>query len=1372
MQLHEATAYVKQAVIHKAFRCKLLTCCRWRYREERQEESSARVRGRARRRIRGPVALRRSAACGAAAAPLTSRNAATARVGRAMYAIVTLICAVAQAGWSAAADKCTRPEREPGAALCRLRTLDSDGSGLAALPSDTARLYVECNHLLLFESSLRSHYFNQIDGLSELSITNCKLLHLPENTFEDLRKLKRLKIRSKNYEWSPTKNLEITQSSFNGLQELQSLDLAQNNIKFVPSGVFCTLENLNTLNLTYNRIKTIAQLGFGQTCGSSIQNLDLSHNEIKSLPEESELVKLRSLQHLYLQYNNITDISSEAFNGLTSMRILNISHNRLTTLPEGLFANSRELREIYLNDNTLFELARGIFHRLEQLIVLDLSSNQLSSSHIDDGTFVGLIRLIVLNLSNNALTRVDGKTFKDLFFLQILNLKNNSIGYIEENAFLPLYNLHTLNLAENRLHSIDENLFNGLFVLSKLTLNNNLLVSIDPKAFKNCSDLKELDLSSNQLLDVPEALCELSFLKTLDLGENQISDFKNGSFKNLNQLTGLRLIDNQIGNLTAEMFWDLPSLQVLNIAKNKIQAIERGTFARNTQLEAVRLDGNFLSDINGVFATLASLLWLNLSENHLVWFDYAFVPSNLKWLDIHGNFIEHLGNYYKLQDEIHIKTLDVSHNRIVEISPMAIPNSVELLFINNNFLNNIHVNTFYDKKNLTRVDMYANEIVHLDLNSLRLSPVPGNRSLPEFYIGGNPFQCDCTMEWLPIVNNMTSMRQYPRVMDLENVLCKMTNTRSGTHVSLTNLKTSDFLCKYETHCFAICHCCDFDACDCEMTCPQNCTCYHDPLWNTNVVDCSGQLSAEIPQKIPMDATEVFLDGNNISELQNHVFIGRKNMRSLYVNASNVENIQNRTFAGLTSLQILHLGQNKLKELKGYEFDQLVNVKELYLQNNLISHIVNISFVSLKSLETLRLDGNRLVDFSVWTFNNNHNLRALSLGNNLWSCKCRYLQELTAYLAENAQKIIDITDVSCWNGDAKPPQKKELNLNGTACSDYYADNSLIGNMIVSNYVPMMVSTLTGFMLILLTLVLLFMFRDSLRIWLYTNCGIRIFSFPGSLEESEKLYDAYVCYSPKDEEFVVQSLAAELENGNPSYQLCLHYRDIPHHGAQYMQCAPPVIEAAEASKRVIIVLTRNFMQTEWSRYEFRQGLHEALKGCIYKLVLVEECTVAADAICDPDLRPYLKTGSRIRWGQKRFWERLRYCMPDSSHRGHKRVHNYRKNINTYTLDSSVPNGGNRTLSHPDKSTGSGGTAGASAPPEYSSEVRQSPVRQTQAPGVVYGPDGRPISDHIYSSIDSDYSSLEQGMAPGRRRDPRQWPPPPQLLDTGNAVQAYLV
>lgn len=1271
---------------------------------------------------------------------------------------------------------------------CRYRTLDSTGANLSALPVEgTSKLKIRCNDDLFYESVLPSQALQRLHDLQELNVEGCKILQLEASSFETLANLKKIVLKTRNSDWSPGKSLEINSLSFVGLRELQSLNLSDNNIRALPEGVFCTLQSLKTLNLTYNRLRSVERLGFGDghmsICSSiDLQILDLSHNEIRALPEISGFSRLRRLQDLDLGYNNISFVSGETLTGLVNLRTLNLANNKIEILPRGIFAGSRELREIHLQNNSLSSLAKGIFHRLEQLIVLDLSGNQLSSGHIDAGTFTGLIRLIVLNLSHNSITRIDGRTFKDLFFLQILDLRNNSIGFIEDNAFLPLYNLHTLNLAENRLNTIGPLLFNGLFVLSKLTLNNNLIVNIDTKAFQNCSDLKELDLSSNALQDVPDAVQELTFLKTLDLGENQISDFRNGSFKNLDQLTGLRMIDNNIGNLTKGMFWDLPALQVLNLAKNKIQSIERGTFDRNTQVEAIRLDENFLSDINGVFATLASLLWLNLSENHLVWFDYAFIPSNLKWLDIHNNFIEHLGNYYKIQDEIRVKTLDASHNRISEVSPMAIPNSVELLFINNNFIRTVHPNTFLDKVNLARVDMYANDLVNLELSSFRLSPIPFNKSLPEIYLGGNPLHCDCTMEWLQRINNMSYTRSYPKIMDLDNIVCRMTHSRGMTHMPLVQAKPSDFLCTYETHCFALCHCCDFDACDCEMTCPNNCSCYQDETWNTNVVDCSSQNAQDIPVKIPMDVTELYLDGNDFKELENHVFIGRKNMKVLYVNASGIETIQNRTFNGLNALQQLHLEDNKICELKGYEFENLSQLKELYLQSNLIAYIGNNTFSSLNSLEIIRLDGNKLVQYPIWEFTTNSHLNELSIANNPWSCRCKFLQEFTAWVGDNAPRIVDSSEITCTNPEkikTKQLQVRELDFNTTACTDYYDSSSVIDSMLVSDYLPMAIATLCLLFVLLAALVLWFIYRDSLRVWFYSKYGVRLCNFRAAsakqYEDRDKLYDGFVCYSPKDEEWVVQSLAPELET---SFQLCLHYRDLPH--AAYLQhAAPAVLEAAEASRRVIIILTRNFLQTEWSRFELRQAIHEALKGRVFKLVILEEGSLP-EAELDPELRPYLKTGERIFWEEKRFWEKLKYAMPSVEPKG-KINANYRRNINNYTIESRVVANGTHTHTYPEKVKNPAPSSPGMQmfPPSYTAAMTHetddpnysSATTATPSPRPTRrAPEPRPISDHIYSSIDSDYSTLERGGS-GRRGPP--WRPHILHPQAGaGSAQAYLV
>ena len=47
--------------------------------------------------------------------------------------------------------------------------------------------------------------------------------------------------------------------------------------------------------------------------------------------------------------------------------------------------------------------------------------------------------------------------------------------------------------------------------------------------------------------------------------------------------------------------------------------------------------------------------------------------------------------------------------------------------------------------------------------------------VPEFLLGYNPFFCDCEMEWLQKINQMAHHRQHPRVLDLDNVYCKLNN---------------------------------------------------------------------------------------------------------------------------------------------------------------------------------------------------------------------------------------------------------------------------------------------------------------------------------------------------------------------------------------------------------------------------------------------------------------------------------------------------------------------------------------------------------------------------------------------------------------------
>jgi hypothetical protein len=437
----------------------------------------------------------------------------------------------------------------------------------------------------------------------------------------------------------------------------------------------------------------------------------------------------------------------------------------------------------------------------------------------------------------------------------------------------------------------------------------------------------------------------------------------------------------------------------------------------------------------------------------------------------------------------------------------------------------------------------------------------------------------------------------------------------------------------------------------------------------------------------MDATELYLDGNNLRELRNHAFIGRKNMRVLYVNNSNVEYIQNRTFNGLNSLETLYLQENKIKVLRGYEFENLMHLRELYLQNNKISFIGNATFLPLRSLYLLRLDNNRLTNMASWQLPQNAYLSALHLANNPWACRCKFVTHLHTWLQEPMHQVVDGGASKCLQVYTEPCEIEHEEEEASTSASLG-----IPRILMNDYLPTVIITLLVVLIVIILAVLAFAFRDNLRLWVFARYGVRLFhktSQAGAMvkrEEREKLYDAYVCYSPKDEEHLVQNLAAALE---PRHALCLHHRDLPSRDAA-------IVDASEASRRVILVVTRNFLQTEWMRREFRAALHEALHQRTFKVIIIEELGgLPPEVERDPDLRPYLKTSRRIQWGDKRFWERLKYSMPE-----------VRAENNLYRQNCAATFPGKRK------------------------------EMQFQHHVEAYS---RPPSEHIYSSIDSDYASM---------------------------------
>lgn len=1165
-------------------------------------------------------------------------------------------------------DECkwvTTGEAEEDVSLvCRLRTINSEleETNFSEIqPQHTVRLRIECSDALFFQSSLSAGSFRPLVELKELAIEYCKIGNLSEDAFHGLKELKNLTVRTHNTDWSAMA-LVISADAFGEeLAQLERLDLGENNMWSIPEGVLCPLLNLEVLNLTRNRLREVTSFHFGTgaRCAPGLRELDLSNNSIESLPAAA-FSGLSRLHGLDLRSNAITFLADRALEGLSSLAVLKLSDNRLASLPPELFTDARNVQEIHLRNNTLSVLPPGLFSDLTQLLVLDLSRNELTAEWINVATFDGLVRLVVMDLSNNRIARLEPAVFRDLYSLQILRLQGNLLDSLAENTFSALYNLHTLVLSDNQLTAIDAATLSGLYVLSLLSLDNNRLSSLHPNSLKNASSLQDFHLNGNRLSSIPEALKATPLLRTLDLGENLISEIPNGTFDHMHQLYGLRLTENHIGNLTTGIFDKITELKILNLSRNRIQFIEVGAFNANINLQAIRLDGNQLTDIVGLFTGLPNLVWLNVSDNRLKVFDYAMIPTGLQWLDIHANEINELGNYFEIESQLQLNTFDASHNKLTEITGSAIPTSVELLFLGNNLISKVQSYAFFKKPNLTRVDLTANNIRNLEPYSLRISAVPHLRSLPEFYIGGNPYLCDCTMEWLQRVNRQSQTRTQPRVMDLDSIYCKLLYDRERVLIPLVEAAHSQFLCKYETHCFALCQCCDFDACDCEMTCPTNCTCYHDQSWSANVVDCSsGGHVGKLPEQIPMDATQLYLDGNDLRIVSSHAFIGRKKLKVLFLNASNIEIVQNRSFNGLRELEDLHLQDNRIRELRGHEFEGLDALKTLLLQQNKIASVANNTFAPLRSLRTLRLEGNHITNLALWSLPKSIDA---TLSRNPWSCDCEYLQVFRTWLIGSVSHVTDAAQLRCvYNATEFDAYGEETfnddefgfsftNSNNSACTGLAAiENSVHGNLTktiierqaLHDYLPLLVATLAAFLIAMLLCMLAFIFRQELRVWFHSRFGVRIFyrNTEADRDDRDKLFDAFVSYSSKDEAFVADELAPVLEMGNPSYKLCLHYRDFPVGNF----IADTIVQAVESSRRTIMVLSENFIKSEWCRFEFKSAHHQVLRDRRRRLILVLVGDVPQRDL-DPDIRLYLKTNTYLQWGDKLFWEKLRFALPD--------------------------------------------------------------------------------------------------------------------------------
>ncbi|XP_026196036.1 vasorin b [Anabas testudineus] len=246
-------------------------------------------------------------------------------------------------------------------------------------------------------------------------------------------------------------------------QSTKSLYLFANGIEGLTAEDFDGMENLEMLDLSQNKLTELSDRVFEPL--TSLRNLDLSSNQITYISEEC-FQGMVLLERLYLYSNHIKTIHPAAFNGLEHLLELKLQGNQLTSLPAlamprlllldlrfNVFPTlgpsdleTPNLESLKLGGVGLTSLNKELISSLKNLHELDISGNHLES-------FPSVLKetqgLIHLSLAGNPMGPLRVQDLQNLSELQELDISSLSLQGLPEEFSQLFPHLRKLIVAEN-----------------------------------------------------------------------------------------------------------------------------------------------------------------------------------------------------------------------------------------------------------------------------------------------------------------------------------------------------------------------------------------------------------------------------------------------------------------------------------------------------------------------------------------------------------------------------------------------------------------------------------------------------------------------------------------------------------------------------------------------------------------------------------------------------------------------------------------------------------------------------------------------------------------------------------------------------------
>lgn len=249
----------------------------------------------------------------------------------------------------------------------------------------------------------------------------------------------------------------------------------------------------------------------------------------------------------------------------------------------------------------------------------------------------------------------------------------------------------------------------GLDKIITFVIENADIKKIDKDAFKNLTELTDIKIVNSIIPEIhPDTFVYAISLGTVNFAGSKLTSFNNVKSETLEELD---LSNCSLKKITNVMFDNLSELAYINLSHNRLSVITPSTFSNLVNLEELDLSGNQIEEIPpNMFQNNTQLNTLNLSNNPLKHFHLSAV-SEIERLEMRSCKLITIDDSFSKNLDM-LVYLDISGNSISTISPatFSLLTDLEHIDLSNNGLKTLDPNIFKYNTELKKVLLDNNNL--------------------------------------------------------------------------------------------------------------------------------------------------------------------------------------------------------------------------------------------------------------------------------------------------------------------------------------------------------------------------------------------------------------------------------------------------------------------------------------------------------------------------------------------------------------------------------------------------------------------------------------------------------------------------------------